>query len=165
MLVRRSVERFAHPFPSWFTESERWYEELLWALWYVVVAGSLVIYDLRRVRRAGVKTGQRWREKVELRVVLYFSAVVLMAGVPIAVLKYVEATHGDPPAFKSSFGSLFPWGYLLYAALGTGLVSYDRRRMRREAKEDAGHRCINCGYDLRATADRCPECGTLSPGV
>jgi hypothetical protein len=38
-----------------------------------------------------------------------------------------------------------------------------RRRLRREYRLAHGH-CLHCGYDLRASSGRCPECGRVSRG-
>lgn len=51
------------------------------------------------------------------------------------------------------------WFVVLVLAVvpaGRFLIAWRRRRQR-----SAGH-CVVCGYDLRATPDRCPECGHVS---
>jgi hypothetical protein len=66
-------------------------------------------------------------------------------------------------AYALSF--LGPAGVLAVVTLlaaATTLATILRRPRLREAREAAGL-CITCGYDLRATEDRCPECNTRIP--
>jgi hypothetical protein len=45
--------------------------------------------------------------------------------------------------------------------LSTLLPAFWAVRSRRFRRRIAGH-CVRCGYDLRATRDRCPECGAVA---
>jgi hypothetical protein len=51
---------------------------------------------------------------------------------------------------------------LLLALLPVGeLLLYRRRRLR--SRRTSGGLCAVCGYDLRATPQKCPECGATPP--
>ena len=48
------------------------------------------------------------------------------------------------------------------AFLAAVLPAVAIRRWVREARRARIGRCRQCGYDLRATPDRCPECGRVT---
>lgn len=67
---------------------------------------------------------------------------------------------GQTPSPPSYIRVATPLGVLAFLSslMPIAFVALWVRRLRRC---DAG-RCIDCGYDLRATPDRCPECGTAA---
>ena len=71
------------------------------------------------------------------------------------------STYG-PYTSRSLFVG-FPWGVVLLA-LGILPVTWlvGARRDHRRRKLRLAGRCEGCGYDLRATPGRCPECGRES---
>jgi hypothetical protein len=64
----------------------------------------------------------------------------------------------DIPAYLPPiFSAFLPCVWL---ASKLARLAIDRYRQRQYAIVQL---CANCGYDLRATPDRCPECGTIAP--
>lgn len=70
---------------------------------------------------------------------------------------YLEVLSAKPGcwAVKTPY-----WFWVVLSAIlpGVWLIGHARRRFRL-----GRGRCVKCGYDLRATRDRCPECGTVVP--
>ena len=56
---------------------------------------------------------------------------------------------------------LIPWSWIA-ALFGVAPAVRGVRYCRRTRRPGTGL-CSACGYDLRATPDRCPECGTVPP--
>jgi hypothetical protein len=62
------------------------------------------------------------------------------------------------------FNSFYSWDtphWKLAVLFALPLVWRARNRYRRWDAERSAGKCARCNYDLRATPDRCPECGTL----
>lgn len=78
---------------------------------------------------------------------------------------------GRFPSVRYLIFDIAYWGLLLVASLmpATSFI-VTTARLRRLKRRLSQIQCTICGYDLRATQDRCPECGTVpshlpQPGI
>ena len=65
--------------------------------------------------------------------------------------------------FTSRTAGVPAWpGVVVTLALPAAWLMVEHRRRRARTRARSGL-CVACGYDLRASTGRCPECGTTSP--
>lgn len=82
----------------------------------------------------------------------------------------VDSDRSALPAFLSLAGAGFAVAVValdsLWPAVGMtvmiALAVYLKRREDRRFLREFRGQCAACGYDLRATPERCPECGTAA---
>jgi hypothetical protein len=91
------------------------------------------------------------------------SGIVKPSGPGSINLHYTSRRRGSPLTVAAVTMPLW-----LFVLLGTSTGTLPsilkwRNRLRRQSREDRGL-CANCGYDLRASPDHCPECGEQKTG-
>ena len=87
----------------------------------------------------------------------------------VTYFDYTWTGTSSPFAGVRERGVLVPYWLVLAVFGALPAVRWLTTRRRRRAARLAAGLCMNCGYDLRASPGRCPECGAVaaagSPGT
>ena len=141
-----------------------WHEGAMSLIINVGFAIALILYDRNRIRReaiqrdAGLPPSFAPWHRSGWRLVIHLWIATACAGVLEGIIRLIIiATAVPPPSIFHEPDKRL--GETIGAAIiAAGLIYYDRHRLRNE-KFKTGY-CKVCQYDLRASQDRCPECGT-----
>ena len=87
---------------------------------------------------------------------------VVTRGKPAAMLGAVPRRQVAPWLFTRPYRAISIPYWAMVALTGTPSFAWNFRAIRRSARRRRGL-CGGCGYDLRATNERCPECGEMVP--
>jgi hypothetical protein len=164
--------------------SNSWYPEYLhlqmqsngvimhswWGRLFVMhVEFSEIQSDLVFVTQAPQVAGWRGQRKpaVYLLEQKYPRAITMTAPAPYCWSSELRNGFGfdrtvfvfPPPGSMRETWIVIPW-WAIWSAATLPILVYAANRVRASRRFSIGA-CVHCGYDLRATPDRCPECGAI----
>lgn len=120
------------------------------------------VYDVRRAQTFGATPKEERHWKI---------AGIEYCGMPAQELKGATAVPGGVAYTSAFYGFryvIIPWwvpvtlSSLLPLVWACGYASWRRRERRARLIRD--RICLRCGYDLRESRGRCPECGEVIIG-
>jgi hypothetical protein len=76
-------------------------------------------------------------------------------------IRYANSGQMLKPGFVCDMTEVRFWPIAAFTGIVTGVWIAGRVRRRRASRRLLAGLCARCGYDLRATPERCPECGLV----